>query len=209
MQRIGSALMISLCASSAAADPPPTEPVRVDIVAANGAGCSAGRFLFAVAPDNTALHVLYTDILVQVGVGARPTDARKNCVLSLLVHPPPGFTYAISESDYFGFASMADGATGTLRTGQFFQGESPRPLVSHTLAGPLDGEWRFSDTADPTALRFAPCDAPATLNLQVDLRMAVGTSDPTRTNSLMNMDIPDVGGVPTVHRLVWKRCEPM
>lgn len=75
---------------------PLTDPIRVDIVTSNGSGCPVGTVSLSMAPDNTALRVLYTGIVTQVGVGARPTDFRKNCQLSVLVHVSAEFTYAIS-----------------------------------------------------------------------------------------------------------------
>jgi len=106
MQRIGSALVISLVGSSASADAPPVDRVVVDTVTVNGSGCPAGTAAVAVSPDNTAFTISYSSYIAQVGVGASPTDFRKNCNLNLFVHVPPGFTYAIAASS--GTRSLTD-----------------------------------------------------------------------------------------------------
>src|SRR5512142_1289035 len=95
--------------------PPPPDKIVIDVVTVNGSGCPAGTAAVAVSPDNTAFTVTYSQYLAQVGVGATATDFRKNCQLSLAVHVPQGFTFAIAEADYRGFASLAAGASGTER----------------------------------------------------------------------------------------------
>ncbi|MCA6096351.1 DUF4360 domain-containing protein, partial [Streptomyces sp. SCA3-4] len=102
----------SFSPSAAAEGGAPPGRVVIDVVAVNGSGCPAGTAAVAVASDNTAFTVSYSDYLAQVGVGAKPTDFRKNCQLGLNVHVPQGFTYAIARADYRGFAHLERGATG-------------------------------------------------------------------------------------------------
>src|SRR5690606_10032907 len=92
--------------------PPPPGQVTVDLVTVNGSGCPAGTTAVAVSPDNTAFTVTYSDYLAQVGLGARPIDARKNCQLSVVVHVPQGLTYAVAQADYRGYAYLEPGASG-------------------------------------------------------------------------------------------------
>ena len=205
MQRIGSALVISLVGSSASADAPPVDRVVVDTVTVNGSGCPAGTAAVAVSPDNTAFTISYSSYIAQVGVGASPTDFRKNCNLNLIVHVPPGFTYAIAAVDYSGGASLAAGASAVLRTRLFFQGQPAPTLVDHSLSGRFDDLWWFTDTVDSTALVFAPCDSQPHLNLETQVRVTLGTSDPATTSSFMAMDGADTA--PHMYHLVWKHCD--
>jgi len=95
--------------------PPPPDRIVIDVVTVNGSGCPAGTAAVAVAEDNTAFTVTYSDYLAQVGVGAKPTDFRKNCQLSLRVHVPQGFTYAIAQADYRGFGTWREARTAWRR----------------------------------------------------------------------------------------------
>jgi len=208
MLRIDRALVISsllfvsaVSAVPAYADPPPSEPVVVDITA-SGTGCLAGGGTIAVtvAPDNTAFTVTYGPVVAQVGVGAQSVDFRKTCLLSLFVHAPPGFTYAVDSADYGGFASLAAGSTATARTTYSFQGQSSTGVVVHSLAGPFLDSWQFHDAFDLAALQFAPCSAQRNLNILADLRVSAGTSDPATTTSLFELDPP------VTYHLTWKRC---
>ncbi|SDZ15788.1 protein of unknown function [Micromonospora pattaloongensis] len=186
-------------------DPVPPQRIEIDVITVNGSGCPAGTAAVAVAPDNTAFTVTYSEYLAQVGVGAKPTDARKNCQLALQVQVPSGFTYAILQADYRGYAFLASGATATQRANYYFQGNSPTVYKSHPFSGPLDDNWQTTDTSEVASLVYAPCGELRYLNINTELRVAAGTSDITKTTSFVSMDSTD-GSINTTYHFAWKRC---
>jgi hypothetical protein len=200
-------VLLSLFSASAFAQttPPPDDKVVVDVVSVNGSGCPAGTASVTVAPDNTAFTISYSTYLAQVGVGAKPTDMRKNCQISLNVHVPSGFTYAITEADYRGYANLAKGATALERANYYFQGQRPTAFVEHPLAGPMDDDWEFYDTADLASLSWAPCGEERFLNINTELRANGGTSDLKHTTSFIEMDSVD-GNIVTEYHFSWMQC---
>ncbi|MFE6051908.1 DUF4360 domain-containing protein [Kitasatospora sp. NPDC056446] len=188
-------------------DPLPTPPDRIviDVATVNGSGCPAGTAAVAVSPDNTAFTVTYSDYLAQVGVGSKPTDFRKNCQLDLRVHVPQGFTYAIASADYRGFAHLEKGAGGIERANYYFQGQPQTAYQAHRFDGPRDDSWQATDTVDVAALVWAPCGEERNFNINTELRVAAGGSDPARTTSFMTMDSTD-GSINTLYHLAWKQC---
>ncbi|GHF71019.1 hypothetical protein GCM10018790_56070 [Kitasatospora xanthocidica] len=202
------AVAASLSGSSAfGVDSLPTPPDRIviDVATVNGSGCPAGTAAVAVSPDNTAFTVTYSDYLAQVGLGSKPTDFRKNCQLDLRVHVPQGFTYAIASADYRGFAHLEKGANGTERANYYFQGQAQTTYASHRFNGPQDDSWQATDTVDVAALVWAPCGEERNFNINTELRVSAGSSDPTRSTSFMTMDSTD-GNINTVYHLAWKHC---
>ncbi|QLE70702.1 DUF4360 domain-containing protein [Streptomyces rectiverticillatus] len=196
----------SFAPSSAAADRvPPPDRVVIDVMAVNGSGCPAGTAAVALAPDNTAFTVTYSKYLAQVGVGAKPTDFRKNCQLGLNIHVPQGFTYAIAKADYRGFAHLESGAVGMERASYYFQGMSHTTTVSHRFAGPLSDNWQTTDVTDAAEVVYAPCGAQRLLNVNTELRVSAGSSDPSDSTSFMEMDSTD-GSVSTLYHFTWKEC---
>ena len=199
-------LLLPAGAASAAPDiPPPSAKVTVEVVTVNGSGCPAGTAAVAVAGDNTAFTVTYSDYLAQTGVGAALTDFRKNCQLSLRVNVPAGFTYAIAKADYRGFAHLESGATALERANYYFQGDSSTSYISHPFTGPLSDDWQTTDVTDAASLVFAPCGEQRNLNVNTELRVNAGTSDPTKTNSFITMDSTD-GSVRTTYQFTWMQC---
>lgn len=207
----GLALSLSLFAAPAFASPagwqtpPPPDKIVVDLVSVNGSGCPTGTTAVAVSPDNTAFTVTYDSYLAQVGVGAKPTDFRKNCQLSVLVHVPQGFTYAIAEADYRGYGSLQPGATGLERANYYFQGDPQTDYIEHPFSGPLDDDWETNDSTDVASLVYEPCGEERDLNINTELRVGAGTSDPTTTTSFMTMDSTD-GSITTTYHFAWKQC---
>jgi len=184
---------------------PPTENMTIQIVTVNGSGCSEGTTALAVSDDNTAFTLTYSDFLAQVGVGARPTDFRKNCQLNLKVQVPQGFSYAIARVDYRGFAYLADGAIGTEKASYYFTGMPQTGDQIHSFPGPLTDNWQVSDTTPLAALVWSPCGELRNLNINTELRVYAGTSDLTTTTSFMNMDSTDVE-ISTMYHFAWKQC---
>jgi hypothetical protein len=118
---------------------------------------------------------------------------------------PQGFTYAIAQADYRGFGHLENGATGLERANYYFQGQSQTAYVSHPFTGPLNDDWSTTDSVGIAALVFAPCGEKRNLNINTELRVSAGKSDPTKTTSFMSMDSTD-GSINTVYHFAWKKC---
>jgi hypothetical protein len=183
----------------------PPDKIVIEIATVNGSGCPLGTAAVAVAPDNTAFTVTYSDYLAQVGVGAEPTDFRKNCQLNLVVHVPHGFTYAVASADYRGYAHLAPGASAVQRASYYFQGSPDTATRTHPYKGPYDNNWQATDSTDWGQLVWAPCGVKRNFNINTELRVNAGTSDTSKTNSFIAMDSTD-GDIKTVYRLAWKEC---
>ncbi|MER7578058.1 DUF4360 domain-containing protein [Streptomyces sp. NPDC126514] len=185
--------------------PVPPDKIVIEVATVNGSGCPEGTAQVAVAPDNTAFTVTYSDYLAQVGPNAAPTDFRKNCQLNLRVHVPSGFTYAIVQADYRGYAFLQPGASAMERASYYFQGMSQTTYKSHQFKGPFDDNWQVADRTEYADLVWAPCGEKRNFNINTELRVNAGTSDPLTQTSFMTMDSTD-GNVNTVYHLAWQEC---
>ncbi|WP_460065193.1 DUF4360 domain-containing protein [Streptomyces sp. YKOK-I1] len=185
------------------ADPPP-DKIVIDVATVNGSGCRPGSAAVAVSEDNTAFTVTYSEYLAQVGGNSDPTAFRKNCQLSLIVHVPQGFTYAIAQADYRGFASLQSGANAVQRSSYYFQGSSQTVFKNHTFNGALNDNWQATDTTDWANLVYAPCGVQRNFNINTELRVNAGSSSPSKV-SFMTMDSTD-GDINTIYHMAWKEC---
>ncbi|GGT61290.1 DUF4360 domain-containing protein [Actinomadura citrea] len=180
--------------------------MTIEIATVNGSGCPAGTAAVAVSEDKEAFTVTYSDYLAQAGGSSGPTDFRKNCQISMKVHVPQGFTYAISSTDYRGFASLEPGASAVEKASYYFQGMSQTSAVSHPLKGQYADNWQFTDTNDVAQLVYKPCGEERNFNVNTELRVLKGTSDPAKT-SFISMDSTD-GSIKTTYHFAWKQCPP-
>ncbi|MGW2207197.1 DUF4360 domain-containing protein [Streptomyces sp. NPDC001774] len=182
----------------------PLEEITIELASVNGSGCRAGTTAVAVAPDSTAFTVTYSDYLARAGGSTSPIEYRKNCQLSLRVHIPGGFTYAIARADYRGYASLEQGAYGQVRAGYYFQGMAQTARTTHHFDGPYYDNWQASDITDVAGLVWAPCGETRNFNINTELRTLPGDSDPAAT-SFMTMDSTDTS-VSTKYHLAWRQC---
>ncbi|GAB3430600.1 DUF4360 domain-containing protein [Actinophytocola sediminis] len=190
-------------APAGAQDNPPDDRITVDIVTVNGSGCPAGTAAVATSTDNTAFTVTYSDYVAQVGQGADPTDLRKNCQLVLQVHIPQGFTYAIAQADYRGFAHLARGASALQQASYYIQGTSPTTRSSHPINSPVSDNWQFTDRTETAELVYAPCGEERNLNINTELRVSSGSSG--TASSFVTMDSTD-GAASTKYHFHWLQC---
>jgi hypothetical protein len=207
------AALVSLFASSAFAQvsPPPDDKVTVQVVTLNGSGCGKDAkgndtAVIAVSPDNTAFTVTYSNYLAQAGAGTKVTDNRRNCQINVAVNVPQGFSYAIAEVDYRGFAALEPGAFAVEQANYYFQGSPLTGTIQHVLhPDPITGNWQESDSTGFAALIWSPCGERKNLNVNTALIVKQGSADPT-TTSYATMDSTD-GSIKTVYHFAWRTCQ--
>jgi len=204
MAAVGLSLSLVSASPSGWGTPPPPDKIVIAVVTVNGSGCPANTAAVAVAANNTAFTVTYSNYLARVGPGSGATDFVKNCQLNLRVHVPQGFTYAIAEADYRGYAHLEPGATGQEQANYYFQGMPQTATVKHPLQTPYDDDWQVTETTDVAALVYAPCGEERNFNVNTQLKVNAGTSDPQKT-SFIAMYSTD-GSLKTTYHFAWKQC---
>jgi hypothetical protein len=197
------ALSLSTPAHAAGADAIAAVPdgkVTVEVIAANGSGCSPGTATVVANSDNTGFRIRYHDFVAQAGGAADATERRKNCQIGVLVTVPAGWTFAIAEAEYRGRARLHAGATALQRTNYYWQGSSENSSTEQAFAGPFHGFWGTSDVA-PVPV-YTPCAAQRVLNINTELRVDGGTSAHRSSMSMRSSE----GDVDTLFNFSWTRC---
>ena len=202
---LGTALALSLTTAADAADAGaaaavPEGAVTVEVVAANGSGCSPGTAAVFANPDKSGFRIRYYDFVAEAGGSADPTDRRKNCQIGALVTVPAGWTFAVAKADYRGRARLASGATGLQRTNYYWQGSSANSSTDESFDGPLSSYWHVTDAAP--VLVYTPCAEQRVLNINTELRVDAGSSTSRSSMSMRSSE----GDVDTLFNFSWTRC---
>lgn len=66
-----------------------------------------------------------------MGPRADITDSRKFCQLNLELSYSAGFSFAVYNAEYAGFADLDSGVTGTIKSNYYFSGETDQVCPSH------------------------------------------------------------------------------
>jgi hypothetical protein len=197
-------LALAVAAARGSADTPPNPAeVGIEDIAHQGSGCPANTVTINLAPDARAFTLIFDQFTVHTEPGAPPPESHKNCKIQLTIRVPRGFAYALTAVDSRGYANLAPGARGLVRTAFHFPGPEP-DRTWRALTGPFNDDWQLREETDPGSLEWSPCNARRRLNLHTRLRVDRGSSAPG-SSSLMAMDSLD-GSVEQTYRLSWRRC---
>lgn len=188
---IGMSLLMPVTPSAAHATVRQDVPyVTLRVLSVNGSGCPTGSSVVTDVPDYTAFTLSFSQFRVYGG-------DYKNCVVSIGVMVPSGWTYAVYEVDNRGYGVLESGASGRIVMNSWFTGFPWTLRADQTYNGPFDDFWQTTSTS--SSLVYAPCNKSFNLTLNSTLRV---TGPGTSSMELFAQDMR----VSTIFRLQWKRC---
>ncbi|KAK4231444.1 hypothetical protein QBC38DRAFT_541445 [Podospora fimiseda] len=179
---------------------PPSGEVKILGVTAIGTGCPAGHAFVNVDATGTIFDVAFDKYIVSAGPGTSPaTDSRKNCRLSINIKFPSGYQFSVIETRFTGYASLAQGQTGTVRAGYTFSGDNRQEVVfQKNLVAPYDDNYNM--LAGVGVESFSQCGATtAILNVNSEIRIT-----PLATPYYGVMTVSSSQRV----ALKWRKCAP-
>jgi hypothetical protein len=141
------------CGTAQAAD---ALDVRVDLQAADGAGCPSAATVTASPQGRDGFVVRYNAFRVSGG-------DFKNCQVVVRVNVPAGLTYALDRVNNEGSALLDPGATGMLQVTSYFAGLPETAKQTTMIDSPRYGAWQTTSAVDPP--QWAPCDTTRFLNI--------------------------------------------
>jgi len=168
-----------------------------------GSGCPPGSAAITLSDNNRQLTVLFSSYIAQVGGGALPTEARKNCQLTIVLKYPGGFQYSIFSSQYRGYLQLDEKVTARQKTTYNFSGEKGQAVVSSDFKGPYDESYLISDEVPFQSTVFSPCGRNTAL--VVNSEISLNNSANRQALGLMTTDSEE-------HRVIfqtgisWLKC---
>ncbi|RKS79104.1 uncharacterized protein DUF4360 [Actinomadura pelletieri DSM 43383] len=175
----------------------------LEVVRANGSGCSAGtvRAFFAEDTGNQ-MEVEYSGFTARAGGDSKPHESRSDCQVALMMHMPERYTYGISATYHRGYAHLQEGADATVKTVHAFEGAPD--AFTRTVKGPFDSIWTlYHHPPSPRLITWKPCDKDL-LYINSELRVDAGTSDPSELSDIA-MDTGS-GAYDHSYILIWRDC---
>ncbi|KAJ7597537.1 hypothetical protein C8J56DRAFT_1159420 [Mycena floridula] len=165
-------LILASTASLAVAQATTAAPPAFNITSliANGSGCPPGSIVYVLNNDHTAVTITFSQYEASAGPGIPLSDDRKNCAISLNIHVPQGFSFAITDVDYRGFYQMDPKVKVIHGALYYFQGNLIQSQANSTLVGPLDGaNYVFRDEFNLSPTIDAPCGEDTVLNINSEV----------------------------------------
>lgn len=198
---------------------PDPNTVYVYNVSESGSGCPAGSFVVNTTPDGSQIELGFSDF---VAATDSILDMRKNCLITFAVHVPSGYSFALVQADYNGFAQLDPGVTAKQQTSYFFAGTptytTTLSLTSNSLTHTsafgtttttddfLNGDtYSSADLLPITALVWSRCGVDVLANVNSSINVQNARATPPANQGIIELDEADFSAV-LVYHIVWQTC---
>lgn len=177
--------------------------VRLGLPTVSGKNCSRETVSFAVAPDSSALTILFSDTAIQVAANSSNNEAVGNCALVVPLEVSPGKRLKLTRWDYRGFYSIGPKSSAVMSiTNRYLgQGEDYSRLPPHLrLARTQRTIFRQETNAEargdnfeqssivPVSAMPKTCGQDLLLNINLDLRLFRGDAS---QDAILTLDSAD------------------
>jgi hypothetical protein len=136
-------------------------------------GCPEGSYSIILAPDGTALSILFDQFTVESGAAQK-----KVCRISAPLKLPANQSIGVYKVDYRGFAKLALKQDAELEV-KYALGPHSNPhgrVFKRKVKGVHEGDYFFTETIGAGQMKRIGCGADAMLTVDISLNLAVGRS---------------------------------
>jgi hypothetical protein len=133
---------------------------------AEAAQCTAD---YVLAPDRSALSILFTDLVVE-GNG----DAVAECSIDVPLDLPAGTSLGVYRVDYRGYASLARKEVATLEVDYDLGPKGNGRHFKRSVRGATDDDFRFTENIGAGLMKRVGCGVDARLSGSVRLSLKGG-----------------------------------
>ena len=180
------------------AAPAADSPGSIESATFNGTGCAGNSAAGAISPDTLALTSTFSDFLAAVGPGNEPDAASRNCLITVNVNVPAGWSYALNGVDYRGFAALDSGVMATRKSLYMISGSPVHVTPPARLKGPFSDDFAQTDVGPDAPGVWSPCGGGQVL--WVAAQTEVSNGGHASRQGQITIDSIDT-------ELQWRRCQ--
>lgn len=170
-----------------------------------GSGCPQGSAAAVLAPDGSALSLLFDRFTVEAGGATGRRIDRKNCQIAVPLQVPAGYSVTILQVDYRGFVAAPAGSRVRMDSEHWLVGsgsDGNSLKFAQDIMGPINTNVTYSNQVPVETVVTSACGAAINLRSSASL-MAMASSMSFET--LASIDSADLSAG-LVFNLRWTRC---
>lgn len=171
---------------------PPAEQITISSVSHSGNGCPQGSVSSTMNLEKTIITLGFDRFQTYIGPGTSVLDRTKNCQIHVNLKYPSGFSFAVVDSVYHGFALLESGVTSDFLSTYYFSNDAANTCTTRsTIVG--GGIWAEGqvytqqDTVPATNVIRSPCSGSNAI-LNINNRINLSSSSATASGMISNDD---------------------
>ncbi|KAH8684392.1 hypothetical protein BGZ60DRAFT_560087 [Tricladium varicosporioides] len=162
---------LTLFASSAVAQEPSSDDVKVVGITYGGSGCPQGSLGVSYGPDKN-FHVQLQNFRPSIGANQSVVSQRVNCQLNINFSYPKNLQFSPGYTTFTGYASLSSTASALFRSTWYFSGSSAQVSISDTLNGEYRGDYVLKEEVAEENRLWSQCGVNLPLNINMQIRMS-------------------------------------
>jgi hypothetical protein len=174
------------------------QPGFIEQVAYAGSGCDGNSATSAPSPDNQVVTSTFSAFLADAGPGSEGDAATRNCLITMNINVPSGWSYSLESVDFRGFAALDSGVTATRKSLYMIAGSPVHVTPPARWKGPISDNFNQPDVGPGAPGVWSPCGGGQVLMIATEATVD-NHSHQDRAGQL-TIDTIDT-------ELTWRRCQ--
>jgi hypothetical protein len=179
--------------------PDPTE-IYVQAITYDGSGCPPETVDVSLNPERTEFTLAFDQFAATKGPGVPPSEALKQCQVTLDLKVPQGWQYSVATIEYRGSMQLPRKMKAEQRTTYYFEGDGELASAESLFKGPVTRDYLIRDTLPYSTVVWSSCDKVRPLTITTELELLGGTTAGGITTDTMD------GRNASVLELRWQEC---
>ena len=184
-----------------------------------GTGCPNASVDADLSPNGKILTLRLDEWVIEFGPLVPMSSTRKYCRSSVMLDYPIGWSYAVADFEYSGYASLDAGVVGQFSLKTNFQGSANTAPNMKSFSGSSSGQFNdnfrlrsgmaLPSNSNPDlatdSLSWSPCGVKRSLQLNNQAHLAAGSRLLRNARGILTVDSIDES--PKIkYFLKWRRC---
>jgi hypothetical protein len=144
--------------------------LRISDVSYGGSGCPQ-RSGVSVNKIGNNVFSLDTSKMSATIDTSNLSEQRTFCQVNLKVQVPDGWSYSLDSVKATGYASLSNGASGSIGMQHYFMGEVRENRLTQTVNGPVRGGIYLHIPTSSSSKIWSPCGGERNLNVKFDINL--------------------------------------
>ncbi len=183
----------------------PTDEITINRASTSGSGCPRREVSCDISSNRTVVTLGFDEFQTYIGRGRNATDRDKSCEIHLSLKYPGGYTFAVVDVTYHGFAQLDSSVTGTFSsTYEFQSGNRTTTRADITGGGEFESGQVYTkhDQIPTSNFVWSPCGGNE--NMVIRTRINLSSSKPSASGSTSDDDTT-IAFTQLVH-IGWQTC---